>query len=58
MGITQIKLVNKKNDDFRMIRATCKDESIMKKLIFEGVKLDFCFYRAEEYKKLIRPIQC
>jgi hypothetical protein len=58
LGITQIKQMNKNNEDFRMIRATCKDEAIMKKLIFEGVKLDYCYYRAEEYKKPIRPIQC
>ncbi len=49
--------MNKINKDFRMIRATCKDEAIMKKLIFEGENLDYCYYRAEEFKP-IRPIQC
>ena len=58
MGITEIKRMNPSNEDFRMIKAVCKDENRMKKLINEGVQLDYCYYKAEEFKKPIRPMQC
>ena len=40
-----------------MIRATCKNEEDMIKLIKEGVKLDYFKLKAEEYKRPIRPLQ-
>ena len=58
MGIVGIKPMNKLNEELRIIRAVCRDEVAMKKLINDGVKLDYCHYKAEEYKKPIRPMQC
>jgi hypothetical protein len=41
-----------------MIRAVCKSEEEIMKLIKEGVKLDYFKLRAEEYKRPIRPLKC
>jgi hypothetical protein len=58
MGITDIKPMNKNNQEFRMIREICKSKEAIQKLINEGVKLDYYKLKEEEFKKQIRPIQC
>jgi hypothetical protein len=58
MGISEIKQINKNNQEFRMIRATCNNEEDTIKLIKEGVKLDYFKLIVEEYKRPIRPLQC
>ena len=58
MGITKIEQMNKSNENFRLVKAECVDEGTMKKLINEGLKLDYFNLKVEEFIRPIRPLQC
>ena len=58
LGITKISQMNKSNDQFRMVKAECQNEEIMKKFVNEGIKLDYFSIKVEVFRKQIRPLQC
>jgi hypothetical protein len=58
MGITKLFQLNKSNEQFRMVKAECVDENVMKKVLKEGIKLDYYSIKVEEFRRQIRPLQC
>ena len=56
-GISKFIKFNK-NDDYKIVKATCATEEDMNNLISNGLFLDYIKYRVEKYHQPIKPTQC
>lgn len=57
-GIISVNKFHKNKDDFKMVKAICKDLNSKNILLNNGIKLMYCNYPVEEYIKPIKPLQC
>jgi len=58
MGIISFGPLSGKNEEMKIIKATCQNKEIMINLISNGVKLFYRRYHVDIYEKPIKPIQC
>ena len=43
--------MNKSSNQYRMVKADCQNEEIMKKFLHEEIKLDYISIKVEEYRR-------
>jgi hypothetical protein len=58
MKIIKLTQMNKSNENYRMVKAECENEEVMKKFIKDGIKLDYFSLKVEEFTRPIKPLQC
>ena len=58
LGIISITKFNAKVEDYKMIKAICLNNEVMKQLINDGLKLMYYKYKVEKYLKPIKPLHC
>ena len=57
-GIVEILPFNSKVEDYKMFKAVCCDKETRNRIINEGVHIDYCIYRAEQYIRPTKPLKC
>ena len=57
LGIDKISKFSNK-EDYKMVKAICKNEDLMNRLIKNGLFLNYCKFKIEKYMRPIKPVQC